>query len=240
MKTTEQALKQQQEDAERDRAVNAVAPIPENGFDSTAPNDRLIQGDILRAVDGKWSVRNESALPAHLLALGTTRALQRWEKNLPAETIIKQAGKPLPDVDELNSKIPQATWEKGLNGPRPPWQLQYVAHLLDPTTAAMYTYLNSTRGAQIAVERLESKVRTMRALRGSNVLPVVTLGSAPMPTQFGQKLRPEFVITGWRDLGGTTEPRALWLEDKTAKADLPGKPAEPVTAAEELNDKVSF
>src|SRR5262249_8327247 len=140
-----------------------------DGFDDVDQNDRLIQGPIVRCVDGVWGAKDEAELlpDKRYLALSTTMALQRWEDGLPAETIFKRAGELLPDVDELNKKIPQKKWEKGIDGkPRPPWQKQYVVYLLDPATAAVFTFINSTRGAEIAVERLKQRVQLMRALRG--------------------------------------------------------------------------
>ena len=176
-RTTEQVLKQQKADAERDRAFSPPpAAISENGFESPPESTRLIQGTILRCVDGKWGTRDGSPLPEALLALSTTRVLQKWQNNLPVETIVKEAGKELPDAKELNAKIPEDTWEKGISGPRPPWQKQYVVYLLNPLDAATYTFLNSTSGAGIAMERLEERVRTMRMLRdNSSVLPIVEL-----------------------------------------------------------------
>ena len=88
--------------------------------------------------------------------LNTAEALQRWENQRPVETIVKQPGRPLPDADELNAKIPKKRWEKGLDGQlRAPWVKQHIAYLLDPKDASVFTFINSTVGARIAVERLE-------------------------------------------------------------------------------------
>ena len=69
-----------------------------DGFDDVDANDRLIQGTIVRCVDGVWSAKDETELSSdlRLLALSTALALQRWEDGLPAETIIKRSGEPLP------------------------------------------------------------------------------------------------------------------------------------------------
>ena len=85
-----------------------------DGFDDVDQNDRLIQGTILRCVDGVWNAKDETKLSSdlRLLALSTALALQRWENGLPAETIVKRSGEPLPDMDELNKKIPQKKWGK--------------------------------------------------------------------------------------------------------------------------------
>ena len=210
---------------------NLPAVIDDDGFNDVDQSDRLIQGTIAQCVDGVWGAKDETELPSDLLALSTALALQRWEDGLPVETIIKRPGEPLPDVDELNKKIPQKKWEKGIDGkPRPPWQKQHVVYLLDPATAAVFTFINSTKGAEIAVERLKHRVKLMRALRGDRVVPVVKLDSKPMSTQFGVKQRPEFTILDWRELGGT--PSAMPAIEQI------GEPVKPVSLNEELNDSI--
>jgi hypothetical protein len=138
-----------------------------------------------------------------MIALATTTCVQHWQDQTPVETIIKQPGVPLPDIDELNRRIPEKEWETGLDGkPRRPYVKEWVAYLLDPRDASIYTFINSTRGAEIAVEKLQSRVKWMRALRGDKVVPIVELNSKPMKTDYGVKQRPEFKINGeWRELG---------------------------------------
>jgi len=176
-------------------------PVPvDDDFGAGGNSERLIQGTILRCVDGHWSDRDgvSYSTGTEMLVLGTMQALQHWQDGMPIETITIR---PFPDLDELNSSIPEDQWEEGLDGKPPkPWVLQHVAYLLDPHDASMFTFINSTTGAQIAVERLTSKVRAMRMLRGQRVSPIVKLDSKPMPTKFGEKMRPEFVITEWRNL----------------------------------------
>jgi hypothetical protein len=217
-------------------------PAVEHDFDVNGQTDRLIQGTILRCVDGHWSDRDGVSFSTgtQMLVLGTTQAVQHWQDGVPVETILER---PLPDVQLLNESVPEGQWEAGLDGdPRPPYVLQHVAYLLDPRDASLYTYLNSTKGAEIAVERLTQKVKSMRLLRGQKVSPVVKLDSKPMPTKFGQKMRPEFVIVDWRDLSG-----GGGLENKPAPQLPPakgteqiGKPVKPVTTKEELNDEIGF
>jgi hypothetical protein len=106
-----------------------------------------------------------------------------------------------------------------------------VVYLIDPISAATYTFISATVGARIAVERLSDQVRTMRALRGENVVPLVELGSAPMKTRFtASKQRPAFTVVEWRYLGGGNGG-APAIEHKPT-------PVEPVTLAEELNDEI--
>jgi hypothetical protein len=210
--------------------------IDHDGFDDTGVDDRLIQGTIIRCVDGVWSAKDETSFSkeTRLIVLNTSEALQRWENQRPVETIIKKPGQRLPDVDELNAKIPKKRWEKGLDGQaRAPWVKQNIAYLLDPRDASVFTFINSTVGAAIAIERLKDRVKMMRALRGERVVPVVELGALPMKTQFGVKQRPNFVIHAWRNLGGPASPNQPAIEyvSETVK---------PVSTEEVFNDSIGY
>jgi hypothetical protein len=99
--------------------------------------------------------------------------------------------------------------------------------LLDPSDASIYTFANGTTGAQIAWERLVDRVSWMRALRGATAFPLIKLDSRSMKTQFGTKLRPEFSIADWRDLGRTDKPAI----EATTTAPV-GKPINAPTTAE--------
>jgi hypothetical protein len=173
------------------------------------------------------------------VAWATNEALQRWEDKRPVETIIKSAGAPLPDVDELNAEIPRKEWELGLNDqPRPPWVLQRIVYLLDPRDGSEYTFISGTVGAAIAIERLRDKTKNLRTLRGDNCVPVVTLGNKLMTTKFGSKLRPEFVIQEWRNLGAP-QVSAPVSAQPTAIEHIGSKVEEP-SLIEQLNDEVPF
>jgi hypothetical protein len=120
--------------------------VDHDGFDDTGADDRLIQGTIIRCVDGVWSAKDETSFSkeTRLIVLNTSEALQRWENQRPVETIIKKPGQRLPDLDELNAKIPKRRWEKGLDGqPRAPWVKQNIAYLLDPKDASVFTFINT-------------------------------------------------------------------------------------------------
>jgi hypothetical protein len=172
---------------------------------------------------------------------------------LEVDTIIEQLNEPLPDVEELNAQIPQNEWGLGLdNKPRPPWQLNYVVYLVNPDTGDTYTFLNSTTGARIAVERLDDKFRWMRRMRGLSVVPIVRLDSRPMKTKTGPKMRPEFTIVEWRDIGGEGPPpegdKRPQLPPPTPTGGAAAKPEEkkkvprvkPITRQEELDDEILF
>jgi hypothetical protein len=230
--------------------MNASTNLPSVQFDSNAGEGRLIRGDILKCVDGRWAAKDGTTFQEgeQFLVLGTNESLQCWKDGLPSETIVKETGKSLPDVDLLNEKIPEKKWKKGLdNKPRPPWQHQWVAYLIRCVDAAAFTFINSTVGARLAVERLADQVQAMRTLRGAMVVPLVTLGSKPMPTSYGDKLRPHFQIVEWRELAGGVgvqqQPAPAQIEapkEQKAKATKPGKPIKPVTSEEALNDKIPW
>jgi hypothetical protein len=118
---------------------------------------RLIQGVILKCTDGRWLDGDGLIPPAEMLVIGLTHALQCWGKDKDLlDTIIEQPDEPLPDVEALNAQIPEEEWGVGFdNKPRAPWQFNWVVYLLDCETAGTFTFINSTRGAQIATERLE-------------------------------------------------------------------------------------
>ena len=86
-------------------------------------------------------------LPSPMIVMGVNTELRRWKdnkngKNKKLETI---DDKPLPNVDLLNSTIPQSEWELGLDGKlQPPWKFTYVIYLYDPVTGTTYNFANST------------------------------------------------------------------------------------------------
>jgi hypothetical protein len=202
---------------------------------------RVIKGVILKFVDGRWN-DSDGLAPPNML-------------KVPVDTVVERPGEPLPDVDALNEQIPRKDWDLGLDGqPRPPWQLNYVVYLINPETADTFTYLNSTTGARIAVERLQEKFELMRRMRGSNVVPIVKLDARPMKTKFGTKMRPEFVVDEWREIGPASEAMAQIEAPKTntpasnaqtaatqpAKKATAGKPVKPVTSKDEIENEVPF
>jgi hypothetical protein len=219
-----------------DETKNLPATVSNDFDNETGDNDRLIQGTKVSCVDGKWAASDGSELPPELIVISTTTAVQQWEDGYPVATIRKEAGKPLPNVDELNAKIPKEQWELGLDGaPRPPCERVEVGYLLNPQDASVFTFISSTAGARIAVRRLRDRVVLMRRLRGDAVVPVVRLDSRPMKTKFGQKIRPEFTILNWRTLG---DPQ---VTGSSAPAiEHVGSFVEPVTLQEELNDEIGF
>ena len=148
---------------------NLPTTVNDDGFDDGGDESRIIKGEIARCVDGNWTKRDGSPMPPKLVVLGVAEAVQRWLDQRPIETI---TDKPLPNIDELNDTVPVSEWECGLDGnPRRPYVHQRIVYLLDPSDAAIYTFLNSTTGAKLAVEALKDKVKMMRMISRLAGLP---------------------------------------------------------------------
>jgi hypothetical protein len=217
------------------------------GFDDDErENTSLIIGAKASCKDGVWSANDGSEMKpeTRYLVRGILTAAQHWQNNRPVETIIKEPGKPFIDIDEANGKVPMETWEKDLNGgPRPPWQITRVVYLFRVPDGKLYTHLNSTYGTKIAVGNLREQIKVMRSLRGVDVVPIVRLDKAPFKTRFGMKIRPDFVPVVWREIGGG--PKPVQIEPPKGPPSEPvveqiGKPVEPVTTKELLNDEIPF
>jgi hypothetical protein len=148
-----------------------------------------------------WIDRDGITPPSPLLVFAVDEALRMWKDNRP--TIIRD--KPLPDLEQLNAAIPQSEWEIGKDGPRKPWEHIVIVRLVNFGTGEIYKYEAATIGAHIAYDALKEKVITMRALRGTRVMPVVNLDERPMKTGHGLGRRPHFEIIGWKTPGEDSE-----------------------------------
>jgi hypothetical protein len=210
-------------------------PVLFGNDDGGEYSGQLIRGSRLKFVDKIWSAADGTPLGEDdtFLAVGTGTALQRWTDGLP-EVITER---PLPDVDALNDAIPKEQWPVGKfsNQPEAPWHYVWFAYLVRPHDATTLTFINNTAGARIAVQRLKERIATMSALRGSQVLPLVRLGSATMTTSFGPKARPDFIVQDWRSFGGN-QPAQI----APPTASTIGKPVAEPTTAEEVGDSVPF
>jgi hypothetical protein len=162
---------------------------------------RLIRGDLIKCVDGRWLDRDGIPVPdIEYIPFDVKKVVQRWQNQIPIEPITEH---PLPDIDKLNALVPEEERELGIDGkPRPPYELNYIVYLLNPHDASVLTSINSTMGQRIAFERLVDRITYMRALSGDRVVPIVRLSSAQMKTRYGVKMRPDFKIIHWRELGG--------------------------------------
>jgi hypothetical protein len=229
--------------------IKLPAPLPDqdDGFNPITPTDRVIIGTHLKFTDGVWS-ENGIKVPGgtRFLALSTHKVLECWQNNRVIKAIWEKPQQPLPDEKELNSKIPQNTWDLDRKGnPRAPWQLTFVVYLLAPTTCEKFTAANSTVGARIGTETLQDCVAWKRRLHGVNVVPEVELCSKTFPTKNGPKPRPEFKIVDWHLIGGGDAKPAALPDGHSGNGGeqlaLPGLTrVQPLSLKEELNDEIGF
>ena len=221
--------------------------LPAVGFEGDdGYSDQAIKGPILKCTDARWTARDGTVLREGepFLCTGTATGNQRFLDNV-SELILKQPGQQLADVEELNSRVDVSEWEDGLDGkPRPPWQRVYLVYLIRLHDASSFTFISGTSGARIAFNKLASQVYNMRVLRGANVAPILKLSSKPMKTKFGTKMRPDFEIVEFREIGGGGGQSVPQIESPKGGsgggAEQIGKSVKPVTIEEELNDKIGF
>ena len=207
------------------------------------PETRIIEGDIVKFDGAKhppWMFKDGSPFPTgpEYLVLRRFRAVQCFKDQKCLNTIIEKPGETLPDVKALNGEIPESDKELWQGKLREPWSLQHVLYLLRVVPDAMvYTIINSTTGLRIAYERLQKRINTLQSFTAPDTMVFVSLGTAPMKTEFGMRIRPEFVfVRAWSPSGGRIEhTSAQMIEDKST-----AKKADPKTVSQELDDAIPF
>jgi hypothetical protein len=204
-------------------------------------DDRLIQGGRGKWVDKVWTL--DGVPPGEkdgFLPTGSGFVLQRWVDGTP-EVILKEPGKKLPDPKSLNAKIPQEEWplNKFTGQPEPPWKVVAFAYLLREHDAARFTHINSTWGTRICVHSIRERIRDMGALRGTPVLPIVRLTSAPMVSKkFPGRFRPEFEVIEWRNLGGNQQAQIEAPKLAPTLSEQVGTSVQEPTTEELFNDAI--
>jgi hypothetical protein len=213
------------------------------GDDDDDYSDRLIQGGRAKWVDKVWAM--DGTFPCEedrFLVTGTGFAVQRFVNGLP-EVKLKEPGKSLPDPDELNALIPRDEWPIGKFSGQPegPWKTVGFAYLLRIHDAARFTHINSTWGTRICVRSIRDRIRDMRVLRGCTVYPIVRPTSVPMrSTKFPGRFRPEFETDRWIQLDDNQPAQIEPPKQPPTPTEQIGKPVEPVTLKEELDDEIPF
>jgi hypothetical protein len=193
-------------------------------------NARILRGALLKHLDGRW-VQGREGEPVEdgfrLIALSCALGWVRWEGGKPVEYRMREPGKPFPEREDLGDDD-QTAWEKAPDGtPRDPWALTRLTYLLSEQSAEVFTFSTSSWSGREAVVNLADAIARMRGIYPGAV-PVVELRSAPLKTRDGQKFRPVFKITGWRN-GGMIETT---IE--------PPKAISPPTLEQETGDKIPF
>ena len=92
-------------------------------------HEQVLHGDIFSCVDGNWKDGEGKDIPLDkpFICLGAAEVVQRFEDGKPVkdDVYIRTTTKPLPDIDNLNPKIPQARGNRHDDKPRPPWSRSY-------------------------------------------------------------------------------------------------------------------
>jgi hypothetical protein len=171
-------------------------------------------------------------------------AVTKWGPDKkPVETIVLGPGEKFPDVTAWNDKLPHTEWVMGLNGLRGPWQSQQIVYFLDPRSMAQFHWPDSTTGSSIAISAAVDSIKAMRRFR-PGAAPIVELSSTFMPTKFGGRQRPHFVIHSWVSMPGK-EPQQPAALPAPAAPTVTGEAitldaVEPVSLAEEMDDDIPF
>ena len=232
---------------------NTLPAIIDNTFGLPEKLDRITQGERLKFVDGRWTTQDGEPIPAgkRFLVMKTAKANRRWANHLIAEEVFETPGHPLPDIDELNAKIPQKQWDVDkLGNPSPSWQCLSIAYLVGVTDGSTYTYAHNTGGAHAGIRMLKERIANMRALTGKPLVPVVELGSR-MHSKKNNKLGPDFKAVDWIVLGGNGaqstqqidvkgSSSAQQIEHDELRERAKRKLAKPIDSDDDLNDEIPF
>jgi hypothetical protein len=221
-RTVQQVLDAQAAQAAADREPDAVGTdvVPSNsgggdGFGVREKPTGLIRGTSFRFVDGRFVYTSNRAElpPARLIATGMITAWQRWQLRELVEIRITPDGSFHPSREQLPDDDP-TLWPVGQDGKAVDvWADARYLFLVDPATAAEFTFLTSTIGGRIGCTQLKNQIQSVRRMR-ERAVPLVTFASATMNTKHGPKPRPRFDVVEWRNVGEATvptiEPAADW------------------------------
>jgi len=219
-KTTEQALRQQQEDVERDRQPPAAkVPAPATATAVTPADDRAARNRYLEEIAG--------GMPGRLIKFSTkvnkyvtiddgsdiedtdyialcNETLVGWVKfsgdDAPPERVmgLLYDGFRMPPREELGD-LDQTQWPAGLNNaPEDPWKHQICLPLMNTATQELLVYAALSETSRRAVGRLLQHFERMLRLNAGE-LPIVRLkvgGFNHRDPRVGWVSTPQFAIVG--------------------------------------------
>jgi hypothetical protein len=191
----------------------ATAPVDDSfaGFvdtyeggqeDNVSPS--LIEGERLKySNDSKWTNAQGVELDPQrrFVAIGMERCVAKWstkDNAPPTKTIVLAAGQPFPNIKAMNDACPTSEWREDPNGKLVgPYQAQRLLYLIDPVSLDKFTFVTATIGGTRALHELADKIAWMQRYRQPGVRPLLRLSSVFMPTRFGGRMRPHFIIDDW-------------------------------------------
>jgi hypothetical protein len=170
------------------------------GEDDEAVNQRFIQGTRLKYTnEDTWTDAQGVELDPQLclIVVELKRVVNKWPVELgpPLDTVEVAPGQPWPNIKKLNEACPQTEWREDFNGnPKGPYEGQRLLYLVDPATLDKYTFATNTVGGTRALTELADKIAWAQKYRGPGIRPLVHLSSTWMPTRFGGRMRPHFIV----------------------------------------------
>jgi hypothetical protein len=190
------------------------AVLPADGWADAINTTSPLKGTIVRCNDGQW-LRGKETTPINgtqWLALRTRDCWARWKDSRPERYLFREAGRMLPERDELGD-LDHAAWEPGPSGEkRDPWQMTKFLYLANETTAELLTFSTSTFGGRGAIGDLADQIGLMRGAH-PRAVPSVELANRPVQTRYGRKTWPHLKVVGWRNLEPTNGQPAIVHDD---------------------------
>jgi hypothetical protein len=179
-------------------------PTTGDGFDVAEPGgNTLMIGRMLKFNNGTFYVDKTEVMPpgTPLVVVSVVTVWIKWQDGRPVERRITYPGQTHPVRDDLPDQD-ETSWELGLNGrPADPWRDSRYLHCVDPKTGADYTFVTDSYGGRKAIGELKSQISNVRFAHPGAV-PVIAIASTMMPTDYGPRPRPQFMVTSWKSLSG--------------------------------------
>ena len=202
-----------------------MKPAPaDDGWNDAAQEagERTIRGTLLKFADWRWTAGKE-ATPIEggtkLVALATAAMWVRWGDGKPVEYRLREPGRRMPDRDELGHND-KSLWDEDPNGePQDPWCNTRLVYLVDPQTAAAFTFSTHSWGGRDAVSNLGDQIARMRSVH-ADAVPIVELRAAEMPTKYGKRSKPVFKVVGWKTANAETAPAERQITAQKAKQEV--------------------
>ena len=140
---------------------------------------------------------NELAIGTEAVVVRIATGLICLKKGEKPQRIVKEPGKSLPDLADLNG-TDESQWDIGLNGRRlPPWsECSDVLMVRRDTDEALIFSTHSATG-RYAVANLDRAVVRQSRIAGKPMRPVIRLEVGTYESSAGECAVPKFEITEW-------------------------------------------
>ena len=135
------------------------------------------------------------------IVLRLVKFIQKWVGGKQAAPpIIVPAGERVPNIGTMNEDAPREEWGTDFSGnPAGPYKLVLALKLLEETSLNRFVFLSQSKGGAVGIGELSDKTKIMRQFRGSDLVPVVSLGISPWPIKRLNlmKKKPDFRPLRW-------------------------------------------